>query len=234
MPQIGKVTLGVKPTICAVLQQAPNASAFKILKKSGIQLVELRIDRFNPSRAESILKALKALKKSGFSVIGTIRIKKEGGHFSGSEKDRLELFEKIIKSVDAVDVELGSPICRSVARLAKRNRKAVVVSFHDFKKTPSNQNLRSVLKKSKSAGADIIKIAAAAETREDFTRMMDFLAENRGKNLIVISMGKIGSASRLVFPFLGSLLSYGFIGKSSAPGQFPAADLARALAPVPA
>lgn len=231
MPHIGKVKLGAKPAICAVLQEHANAKILNQLKKSHIQLIELRIDKFNLSKIEPVLKTLKALKKSGFSIIGTIRIKKEGGYFTASENKRLELFQKVIPFVDAVDVELRSAICKSVVRLAKKKKKPVIISFHDFKKTPSDQNLASILKKSKQAGADIVKIAATAGKRSDLTRILNFLAANRDKNLIIISMGTIGTISRLVFPFLGSLVSYGFVSKSTAPGQLPAGELSKVLTP---
>jgi len=233
MLHIGKVKLGVRPTICAVLQEHANAKILKRLKELRIQLVELRIDKLNISKINLILKTLKSLKQAGFSVIGTIRIRNEGGHFFGSEKNRLELFQAIIRFVDAVDVEFQSAACQSIIKLAKKNQKSIIVSSHDFKKTPSSKNLLSILRKSKKAGADIVKIAAMAETREDFAQAMDFLAANRDKNLIMISMGKIGTASRLVFPFLGSLVSYGFIGKSSAPGQLSVGELSKALTPYP-
>ena len=46
-----------------------------------------------------------------------------------------------------------------------------------------------------------------------------FTAENARRHVIAIAMGKAGAASRIIFPGLGSLLTYAHLGRATAPGQ---------------
>ena len=58
---------------------------------------------------------------------------------------------------------------------------------------------------------------------------MRFTIDNKSKNIITISLGDIGSISRLVFPALGSLITYAYLNKPSGPGQRPLDELCEHL-----
>ena len=73
-------------------------------------------------------------------------------------------------------------------------------------------------------GADITKIAAMALGGKDVQRLAAFTIENADKNIITIAMGSEGTCSRVLFPALGSLLTYASLGESTAPGQLPYSD----------
>lgn len=190
-------------------------------------LAELRADCFK--KQELAIQVSKELKKNGFSVIGTIRWDREGGRSGFSESERAEKFGQLIPFVDAIDIELESKICSEVIRNARAKHKTIILSFHDFKKTPPMAALVSRVKQARRMKADVIKIAVCAKSKDDVSRLMEFMLKHRDLPMIVIAMGNIGKSSRVLFPLLGSLLTYGYVGKRSAPGQFSAEKLAKAF-----
>ena len=56
-------------------------------------------------------------------------------------------------------------------------------------------------------------------------KFLELFAENKSKNIITISLGKTGSISRLVFPGMGSLITYTFINRPSGSGQIGLKDM---------
>ena len=70
-----------------------------------------------------------------------------------------------------------------------------------------------------------MKIATYVNTPDDLRRLVR-LPSSRD-NLIVIGMGAFGAASRVFFPMIGSLFSYGSITGKTAPGQLSLRDLKR-------
>ena len=101
----------------------------------------------------------------------------------------INIFKENISSVDAVDIELNSPILTDIVKLAKKNKKVIIISWHNFKLTPKRKFLESVLAKAKKAGADIVKIAAKANKIDDVIDLAGFTRENKARNLIIISLG---------------------------------------------
>ena len=104
----------------------------------------------------------------------------------------------------------------------------VVASNHDFLSTPEKGDIVSRLKKMDSLGADIPKIAVMPACRADVITLLDATQEADeaiGKPIITISMSGTGLVSRLSGESFGSALTFGAVGKVSAPGQMNAEDL---------
>lgn len=99
--------------------------------------------------------------------------------------------------------------------------KGNIVSSHNFKGAPRHAELEKVFKNALEKGAGIVKIAAKADSLDDVNRLMQFTARHKKHNVITMSLGSIGSISRLTFPSAGSLLTYSYAGRPSAPGQIP-------------
>lgn len=57
----------------------------------------------------------------------------------------------------------------------------VIVSHHDFDKTPTQQELDDTVREMWECGADIVKIAAMAQDITDSNRMLNVLRSKRGK-----------------------------------------------------
>lgn len=228
MIKIGRLNLGNAPRVAAVITDDKNEQSLKNAIKQGADLLELRIDFFKGIEPENLSKTVRKIKKSGIPLIATVRSKTEGGKKSLTDRQRKEIFQYIISFVDAVDIELSSKnIIKDVVAGAKKQNKKVIVSYHNFKETPSDRKLNKIIKDSKKAGADIVKLAAMANKMQDVLRLANLTLKH--KNLITLSMGETAKISRIIFPIFGSLITYGTVGLSTAPGQMPLNILKRDL-----
>ncbi len=223
-----EILTGKKPAIAAVVADVINPERIEDAVKNGARLLELRIDTFKDRDAERLKKEVSQLKKKKalqkIPFILTVREKKEGGRFHIVDADRAALFASLMPYADIIDIELeSSAILKETIRLAKKNKKKVIISCHDFKATPGEKTLESIIRRSLEAGADIVKIACHAGNREDLKRLAGLLL--RHNDLIVIAMGGYGACSRILFPAMGSLLTYGSISRNTAPGQMPVGEI---------
>jgi 3-dehydroquinate dehydratase-1 len=222
--KIGRVKLGRSPKVVVSFRDGAPSSQIAGLRRAGMELVELRIDLFK--RADAAHAVKEARRFAGFGRIATVRSRKEGGAGRLSDAARLEIFKKVMPSVEAVDIELSSgAILKPVIAEARRRKKTVIVSFHDFKKMPSVAVLRGIAKRAQRAGADIVKIAAAANSARDVLTLTEFTLDHPQKNLVTIAMGEKGAATRVFMPLAGSLFTFAHAGKATAPGQLEAAKM---------
>ena len=127
-------------------------------------------------------------------------------------------------------MEIASPIARTAIEAARIAGKLAIASFHDFERTPDARSLAGRVEAGRALGADVVKIAAQVRGAADLRTLARVLVErdDAGPGLIVIGMGDAGVASRVLFPALGSLLTYASAGTQTAPGQL-ALDEAVAL-----
>jgi len=221
---IENLTLSGTPKI--VLSVKDHAWAVQTNGEQWFDLVEFRIDLFASIDIHPFVGGAGLMNQT--PTILTIRSKREGGGFQGSESKRLLLFKKIMPHVSAVDIELSSDaILGDVVSNAHDAKKKVIISFHDFNKTPSLVALNRVLKGAKVAGADIVKVAAFAKDHKDIQKLARFTVEHADQHIVTIAMGEVGALSRLFFPALGSLLTYTFYGDKTAPGQIDCQELSR-------
>ncbi|WP_028949847.1 type I 3-dehydroquinate dehydratase [Sulfurihydrogenibium subterraneum] len=190
-----------------------------------IDIIELRIDQFKIRDFKHILDVIKKVKEKGFIALATVRSKLEGGADIPDE-GRFEIFSQIADYVDMADIEYTSfKINKQVIDFYHSKGKSVIMSYHDFEKTPSDDYIQTIINESKLMGADIVKYAFKARSFEDVARVMCITHKNREKNLVAILMGEIGKVSRVIAPVFGSLITYTFIGQSFAPGQLEAKKL---------
>lgn len=222
MIKIGKIELGKIPRIAISIADREDN---KIIKSAFADILEIRVDQFKKTDPAYIRDVVKTRSKIGVPLILTVRSKEEGGQKDISNELRLKIFQESIPLVDAVDIELKSPILPEVVKTARKNKKIVILSWHNFKTTPNDKILEDILNKAKRSGAHLVKIAAYANKEEDVNRLMRFTIKNKSKNIITISLGKIGSISRLTFPGFGSLITYAYINRPSGLGQRPLGEL---------
>ena len=180
----------------------------------------LKSSRADSALYEKIAEWLKDAKEQGLPLIGTIRSKKEGGFFERSESELFDLIQKIIPDVDYIDIErksLKKNRIKSI-EIAKKSKTEVIISSHFFNETPTIKKMENILKKSFEYGADISKIAVMPQNEEDVLKLYKAGLKAGGKTCL-IAMGDIGGQTRIAAPIYGSVLSYGYINESAAPGQ---------------
>ncbi|MBI5468583.1 MAG: type I 3-dehydroquinate dehydratase [Deltaproteobacteria bacterium] len=205
------------PVVAGVIVGELKGSTVKKAIRDGADILEVRVDTFKDRDPEAIKKDLKTI-GSALPLLLTVRSVKEGGANPITDKKRAEIFEALMPFADMVDIELSSGgILKTVVNSASRHGKQVIISYHNFKATPGVKALQDIVRKARRSGAGIVKIATFVKGPEDLRRLAKILSEFN--DLIVIGMGGPGACSRVFFPMLGSLITYGSIDRPTAPGQ---------------
>lgn len=185
--------------------------------------VELRFDQFmDKLECLQLCKDIRRHKQ----ILLTIRTEREGGTWDISDSERFKLFEFFAPHVDMIDIELKSELFATHKRNEFPKNLEVVTSFHNYDDTPSEQEITSLISSGKKWGADIIKLAVFTHNSADVKLLETFLSE---ENICLIGMGPEGLITRTGFPLKGSVLTYGFLDNSAAPGQVSAKELSRLL-----
>ena len=205
--------------ICAsVAEKTPKRlkqTLTKALKKSDY--AEIRFDFLNPNLVPD---ALQQIKKDLRKCVCTLRPVSEGGKFEGGEKNRISIIKLIAEyNPFLLDVELNTLSKNKNLRCYLKNTGTdILVSWHNFKQTPSNSALKKKLTQMKKISNNI-KIVTMAKSINDATQVLS-LYKNNNTKLIAFSMGNYGRISRILCLFLGSPYTYASLGKPIAPGQF--------------
>ncbi|MCK4401816.1 type I 3-dehydroquinate dehydratase [bacterium] len=222
--------LGTRPYIVAVLDKAFIETA-RSAQKLGADILELRVDMLDPCyhTGEKVSSVIRQLKKEvKLPVILTIRSSNEGGMARITDSRRLDIFREAISETDLVDIEISSDRINSkVIELAKTRNKKVILSYHNFEKTPALSYLKNQAEKALDMGCDILKIAAMANNIEDVRRLLNFCSVWKKTKISVMSMGYLSEISRLTGFLFGSCLIYGFIDKPAVSGQLSVKNLVK-------
>ena len=195
----------------------------RIGKSSVADIAEWRIDWyqdvFQPRKRNALSRKIRE-NLQGKPLLVTFRSRREGGERDITPEAYQTLLDEVIESnmADLIDVELsqGMACVQELIKHAHQMGIGVIVSQHDFKKTPEASNLITTMEQMAGYGADVCKIAVMPQS----------LAETL---LITMSMGRTGCVSRLCGGLFGSVMSFGSMGKASAPGQVSAKELSDVL-----
>jgi 3-dehydroquinate dehydratase type I len=219
--------------ICVpIMADSTDAALTKMGKAFRLaDLLELRIDRI---RDPDLNRLLSSAKKN---IIVTNRRKEEGGAFAGTERERVDLLKASVRlGAGYVDVEAATEpalLKELMNTIAAYEETKIIVSSHDFVRTPGDRELRRRLNDSVSLGADIIKIVTTARMMEDSLRVLRLIpyAQRKGTEIIAFCMGEKGRMSRVMAPLLGAFLTFASLaeGEESAPGQFTAEEMRNVL-----
>lgn len=215
------------------------SSAEKI-GKVGADLVEWRIDWFDKvDSIDATIEVLGALRKvlDETPILVTFRTSKEGGERAIDADSYVKLNCEIAKSglADLVDIEVftGDDYVREVVKVAHENKVFVVGSNHDFYKTPEEDEIIFRLRKMQDLGVDIPKIALMPQSKRDVITLLSatekMYSKYADRPIVTMSMAGTGAISRLSGEVFGSSITFGAVGKASAPGQVNVEDLRTVL-----
>ena len=151
----------------------------------------------------------------------TLRPTSEGGKFQGSEKERISILKLIAEYHPfLLDVEYNTlQKNKSLHNYLKKTKTDILVSWHDFKKTPSISALKKMKQKMKKF-SKFIKIVTTAKSINDSSNVLSLYNNSSKNSLIAFAMGDYGRMSRILCLYLGSPYTYVSLGKPVAPGQF--------------
>lgn len=193
-----------------------KSDLIKALSKSDY--AELRLDFLKPSQIPNFLNSVKTKLQR---CICTLRPKSEGGKFSGTERERISIL-KLVAGFDPylLDVEYNTLKNKELYRFLKTNKVNLLVSWHDFSKTPNKEFLKNMIKKMSKFSKNV-KIVTTAKAIDDTLKILSLYRQRPSStNLIAFAMGDYGRMSRILCTRLGSPFTYVSLGKPIAPGQF--------------
>ncbi|MCI1778380.1 MAG: type I 3-dehydroquinate dehydratase [Bacteroidales bacterium] len=211
--------------ICVSISYNDYDKCLKTLHNA--EMAEIRADLCELSETEiaSLIKGTRG------NVIITCRI---AG--TSIKKAKSMLCAGINAGAGYVDIETEAPdeFVSEIRGLAAAKGCRLIISHHDFEKTPSLTDMEEIARDCLSKGAEIIKIVTTANNTEEAVRtlalyksknlkdMLSGCGKNKNAGLVAFSMGEKGKFTRYTSLLMGSPFSYAAPeeGKNTAPGQF--------------
>jgi len=215
----------MKYKTCVSIAEKNPRKIKHILKNSLVksEYAEIRLDFVKPSEIPNILQDIEGKISR---CVCTLRPKNEGGKFSGKENERISII-KLISEYNPflLDVEFNTlKKNQKLRQYLKKSNTDILVSWHDFKKTPSANSLNSRLKEMKKL-SNFVKIVTVAKSISDTSRILSLYNRSSKIKLIAFAMGEEARFSRILCLHLGSPYTYVSLGKAIAPGQFSLDDM---------
>ena len=187
------------------------------------EYAEVRLDFLKPSDIPNVLESIKNRLPR---CVCTLRPKNEGGKFTGSEKERKSIL-KLISEYNPflLDVEFNTlKKAQKLRQYLKKSKTVILVSWHDFKKTPNIKKLNSTLKEMRKF-SNHVKIVTVAKSINDTSNILSLYNKSSKIKLIAFAMGEEARFSRILCLHLGSPFTYVSLGKAIASGQFSLNDI---------
>ena len=163
-------------------------------------------------------------------AIATCRRVRAGGKFEGGVDEQAALLQAAVRAgCQWVDVEVESVNRAGVSFLRQFAPAKVIVSHHDYRKTPA---LGGIYRRLARMPVQTVKIATFARHLADNLRVHDLVKRNvrRSPKLVSLALGPAGLPSRLLALKWGCPFTYASAGNhlAVAPGQLPA-ELMRSI-----
>lgn len=234
---------GAKPLTCLPLigkLRGELIGQAKQLKILAPDLLEWRADYFEQVEdIDACLFSLRELRKEigKIPLIFTLRSSLEGGQCKLAEYERQALIIEALMSgeADIFDIEMSNkPVfIESIKKAKVQTQSKLILSYHNFDSTPSEEVIVDKLVQAEEMGADIAKVAVMPKNNGDVLTLLG--ATNRARTtlvnipIITMSMGATGAVTRLVGGQFGSDITFAIGEASSASGQLPIADVRRVM-----
>ena len=235
----GRKLGGDQPLICSPLvgrtRERILAETASVVEKEP-DVIEWRIDYFEGiADTPAVLEVARAIRGAAGDapIILTRRSVREGGEpIALDDEGVVRLYDAVCAdhNVDFVDFEMSNDAehVRRVVAAARKAATRVILSYHNFSYTPGLAVLVQRFLEAERLGGDVAKVAVMPRDRADVLTLLAATVEADAKAripLISMSMGPLGSVTRMVGGVFGSALSFAVGAGSSAPGQMPIADL---------
>ncbi len=190
-----------------------------------LKLAEIRLDKLNFT-----LQQVHEIFSLPVKSIATCR----PGGFHEAERAAL-LLAAVNHGAHYVDIEIeAADSFKQAISAAARNQKCrVIMSYHDFEKTPPAAELKAIIARCFAAGADIAKIACQVHSEADCARILGLYDRETGdkRQILAFGMGEKGKITRIAAPLLGAPFTYSALypGGETAPGQLDQETLRKIL-----
>lgn len=207
-----------------------------------IDIIEVRLDTFPwisqplsvaTPKSRSLLREIRdRIRKP---ILLTLRSPKECGFpwpntIPWDDKRRMSHFIPLLPHCDLIDVEIRHwPYAKFMTALARRHDVDVIHSYHQFEGQFQFKDAARWAKKSQQIRGDIFKVAMTPHTNHELEQFLSWGMKLKNPAKVLIGMGKVGEPSRFLAPSFGSVMTYGHLGTSAAPGQMAADKLGKAI-----
>lgn len=217
------------PKICAPVIENTQKGILDMAEavyNSEADIMEWRVDYYeyfyDTARINQLIFDIKEILKEK-PLLFTFRTSYEGGRMDISYKEYFKLLSMAGINADLADIEVyRNKDIKELIGIVKEHA-VVIGSYHDFNGTPGTEEITEKLIYMESMGADIPKIAVMPNDRKDVIKLMEASLSAKeklgGRPVITMSMAKMGLISRIAAEITGSAVTFGCIGKPSAPGQ---------------
>jgi len=185
---------------------------------AGADFVEIRFDFIKP---EAMPKAIEATRDLRDKSVFTLRSNSQEGNFAGSEQERIEWLGRLAEQRPMLlDVELDTLKSNDdLADFLENHKTAVLVSWHDFQKTPPTEDIADILSEMR-VYSNYVKIVTMAQNTEDSIRLLDMYQNTLGLYPVIFAMGEAGVMSRVLCTIVGNApFTYASVENAVAPGQ---------------
>ena len=165
-------------------------------------IVELRVDKIKNLSVKDLVLVRKRTKKEAI--------------LTSRRKDII--LKSLNLGFDFIDIDVSMI---NDLKLSRFKQSKIILSFHDYEKTPGIQELTVLVHHMREYNIEVIKIATMVNDDQDIKNLLQILL-NKKKNekIIIIGMGKKGQIIRILGPLLGSFLTFASTKfGATAPGQ---------------
>lgn len=217
---------------CIVIAESSWRQIFDRLQSESVHtdLFEIRLDFLDEQIDERNLEKLFSLPHR---FICTYRDYREGGRRKVSPAERWRILELCGRlGAFLIDFEWKAlKEIKSPVRSSSLFPEKVLISYHNYEKTPSSGTLRKLLHALKSEGVKWAKVATFARDLAETLRVLSLIVEGKelGLEVIAFGMGDGAKLSRVLNLIVGSPFTYVFSGQGSpvAPGQLAVEEAKR-------
>lgn len=229
-PLVGRTPADLQGELQVILPKRPD-------------LLEWRIDFFEGiGDSELVVDTARAIKRAAGAVpvLLTRRNASEGGQpLALSEASVVAMYARACEArcVDLIDYELSNrpDDLQHLREVSAAHGVAMVMSYHNFQGTPDSAFLLGRFGEALRLGADVAKVAVMPKDPQDVLTLLGatYAASQSSRiPLISMSMGALGSISRVMGWMYGSAATFAVGKGTSAPGQIAVEDLRSMLASV--
>ncbi len=214
------------PSICVSVFDEDVKTLVEKVNEIDADLIEIRADYIKNINIETIKFLIENIDNDNPKIF-TLRSKIEGGFYNGDEFSRIKLISKAIGNFELIDIEISTreEYLKNIIKEAKENDTDVIISYHNFKETPDENILKSIIDKERNLGANICKVATHMKDGRDLLKMFKILLEYNNNDLCLLGMGDIGMITRILFPYFGSVIVYSYYDRPTAKGQLHVDDM---------
>jgi len=227
--EAGKKKKSKRPSICLSLDCSNIYNVATEIAEFGefCQIIEWCADRMDGAESYT---------KEAF-LIDAEQVKKLCGKkkmiidFQGEEVMTNKVLRWAMEVADIINIGADNPELERLVREAKRKRVQTLITYENFERMLSRNEIAEQYLKMEKRGGDILKVACTASSEVDTYAILEGAASysqlRAAKPIVAIAMGEEGQVSRICAGDFGSVISWACGGKQTAPGQFNARQLSK-------